>query len=111
MRVHEATTEKKTLRKQQPYKTMKHQTRGRTMEDAPPRHNFQVELKELIAIPNIAERLKTPPKTDKILGPNKNAWCELQHAYGHAIRNCLSLGYQLDELVKSGFLNDYLQEP
>jgi len=39
----------------------------------PPRHNFVVELKDLIAIPNIAERLKIPAKIDKKLGPNKNA--------------------------------------
>ncbi|XP_068466409.1 uncharacterized protein [Phaseolus vulgaris] len=110
MRVHEATIEKKGLGKQQPYETRKPQTRGRTRQDAPPKHNFRVELKELIVIPNIAERLKTPPKTDKKLGPNKNAWCEFHQAYGHAIRNCLSLGYQLDELVKSGFLSDYLLE-
>ena len=38
----------------------------------PPRHDFVVELKDLIAIPNVAERLKVPPKTDKRLRPNKN---------------------------------------
>ena len=76
----------------------------------PPRNNFLVELKELIVVPNIAERLKMPAKTDKRLGPNKNAWCEFHQAYGHPIRNCLALRHQLDELVKSGFLNDYLME-
>jgi len=111
MRVHEATIEKKAPGKQQPYETGKPQTRAHTREDALPRHNFLVELKELIIIPNIVERLKTPPKTDKRLGPSKNAWCEFHQAYGHAICNCLSLGYQLDELMKSGFLKDYLQEP
>ncbi|XP_068504396.1 uncharacterized protein [Phaseolus vulgaris] len=45
------------------------------------------------------------------MGPNKNAWCEFHQAYGHPIRNCLALAQQLDELVKSGFLKDYLQEP
>ena len=69
-----------------------------------------VELKDLIAIPNIAEKLKVPPKTDKRLGPNKNAWCEFHQAFGHPIRNCLALGHQLDELVKNGLLRDYLQE-
>lgn len=108
MRVHEATTEKKGSGKQQPYK--KPQTRAHTRGDPPPKHNFCVELKELIVIPNIAVRLKTPPKTDKKLGPSKNAWCEFHQAYGHAIRNYLSLGYQLDELMKSGFLKDYLLE-
>ena len=76
----------------------------------PPRHDFIVELKDLIAIPNIAERLKVPPKTDKKLEPNKNAWCEFHQTYDHPIRNCLALRHQLDELVKSGLLRDYLQE-
>ena len=93
MRVHEATTEKKAPGKQQPYETRKPQTRAHTWGDAPPKHNFLVGLKELIAIPNIDERLKTPPKTDKKLGPSKNAWCEFNQAYAHTIRNCLSLGY------------------
>ena len=67
-----------------------------------------VELKDLIAVLNIAERLKMPTKTEKVLGPHKDAWCEFHQAFGHPIRNCLVLGPQLDELVKSGFLNDYL---
>ena len=75
-----------------------------------PRHNFRVELKELITIPNIAARLKVPAKTDRKMGPNKNAWCEFHQANGHYIHNCLALAHQLVELVKSGFLKDYLQE-
>jgi len=96
LRVHEATTEKKTPTKHQPYQPRKPQTRGRERENVPPRHDFMVELKDLIAIPNIAERLKVSPKTDKKLGPNKNAWCEFHQAFDHPIRNC--------------FLRDYLQE-
>jgi len=109
MRVHEATIEKKSSGKQRPYE--KPQIRAHTRGDPPPKHNFLVELKELIVIPNIAARLKMPPKTDKKMEPNKNAWCKFHQAYGHPIRNCLSLGYQLDELVKSDFLKDYLLEP
>jgi len=70
-----------------------------------------VELKELIAIQNIAASLKVPAKTDRKMGHNKNAWCEFHQANGHYIRNCLALAQQLDELVKSGFLKDYLQKP
>jgi len=106
--VHEATTEKKALAKQQPYQPRKPPTRGRERENVPPRHDFMVELKDLIAIPNIAERLKIPPMTDKKLGPNKNARCEFHQAFSHPIRNCLALGHQIDELVKNGFLRDYL---
>ena len=110
LRVHEATTEKRAPAKQQPYAARKPQIRGRARENVPPRHNFVVELKDLIAVPNIAERLKILTKSDRKLGPNKNAWCEFHQAFGHPIRNCLVLGHQLDELVKSGFLNDYLEE-
>jgi len=110
LRVHEATTDKRAPVKQQSYKPRKSQTRGRTRENVPPRHNFVVELKDLIVVPNIVERLKILVKTDKKLRPNKNAWCEFHQAFGHLIRNCLALGNQLDELVKNGFLKDYLVE-
>lgn len=108
LRVHEATTKVKSPAKQQPYQ--KSNVRGRGRDNVPPGHDFIVELKDLIAIPNITERLKVPPKTDKWLGPNKNAWCEFHQAYGHPIRKCLALGHQLDEFVKNGLLRDYLQE-
>jgi len=108
--VHEATTEKRAPAKQQPYEPRKSHTRGRARENVPPRHNFVVELKDLITVPNIAERLKIPAKTYKKLGPNKNAWCEFHQAFGHPIRNCLALGHRLDELVKNDFLKDYLVE-
>jgi len=55
--------------------------------------------------------LKVPPKTDRKMGPNKNTWCEFHQAYGHHLHNCLAMAHQLDELVKSSFLKDYLQEP
>jgi len=107
MRVHEETTEKKGAGK--PYERT--QAGKRTRRDPPPKHNFRVELKELIAISNIAARLKVPAKTDREMGPNKNAWCEFHQANGHYICNCLVLAHQLDEMVKSRFLKDYLQEP
>jgi len=94
MKVYEAMTEKKAPGAQPPYEAKKPQTRAHTQENTPPRHNFRVELKDLIAIPYVANRLKPPPKTDKRLGPSKSAWCE----------------FQLDELVRGGFLKDYLQE-
>jgi len=106
MRVHEATTEKKGMGK--PYEQS--QTGTRTRRDPSLKHNFRIELKELIAIPNIAARLKVPAKTDKKMAPNKNPWCEFHQAHDHYIRNCLALAHQLDELVKSGFLKDYLLE-
>ena len=49
-------------------------------------------------------------KSDKVLGPHKELWCEFHDAFGHHINSCLALGYQLDELVKNGFLKYYLAE-
>jgi len=106
MRVHEVTTEKKGAGK--PYDQS--QAGTHTRRDPPPKHNFRVELKELIAIPNISTRLKVPAKTDRKMGPNKNALCEFHQAHGHYILNFLAPTHQLDELVKSDFLKDYLQE-
>jgi len=65
-----------------------------------------VELKDLIVMPNIGDRLRPTVKSDKVLGPHKESWCEFHEAFGHHINNCLALGYQLDELVKNGFLKD-----
>jgi len=111
MRVHEARTEKKDSEKQPPYEARKPQTRARTKENAPTRHNFRMDLKELIVIANVADRLKSPSKTDKRLGLNKDTWCEFHQAFGQGLRNCLELGFRLDELVRNGFLKEYLQEP
>jgi len=70
-----------------------------------------MRLADLIAILNIAAKLKVPEKTtDKVLGPKPDAWCEFHKSFGHSINSCLALGYQLAELVKCGFLKDYLPE-
>jgi len=61
MRVHEATTEKKALAKQQLYEPRKPQNKALARE----------ELKELIAIPNIAERLKCPRRPTRGWGLTK----------------------------------------
>jgi len=111
MRVNEAATGKRGQGGKRPYEPRKPQAKGRSGENKPVRHNFVVELKDLIVVPNIAERLKMPVKTDKVLGPHKDAWCEFHQAFGHPINNCLALWHQLDELVKSSFLNDYLAGP
>ena len=111
MRVHEAKEGKKAQGKPRPYEPRRDQNRGRTKEsNAPPRFDFMVELAELIAIPAIAARLRALEKTDKVLGRKKDVWCEFHQAYGHPLHMCLALGHQLAELVKSGFLSDYLRE-
>jgi len=112
--VNEAATGRKGQERKRPYETRRPQTRGRTEGNRPARegnrplrHNFVVELKDLIVVSNIADRLRPPVKTDKVLGPHKDAWCEFHQAFGHHINNCLALGHQFDELVKSGFFKDY----
>ena len=64
LRVHETTTEMKAPVKQQPYQ--RPNTRGCGRDNVPPRHDYIVELKDLIAIPNIAERLKEPPGIERL---------------------------------------------
>jgi len=106
---------RKGQERKRPSEAGRPQARGRSEGNRPAReenrllrHNFVVDLKDLIAVPNIADRLRAPAKTDKVLGLHKDAWCEFHQAFGHHINNCLALGHQLDELVKSGFLKDYL---
>jgi len=70
-----------------------------------------MELKDLIVVPNIADRLRPPVKSNKVLWHRKDSWCEFHEAFGHHINNCLALGHQLDELVNNGFLKDYLVGP
>jgi len=67
MKVHEAATDKKSQGRKQPYESRKPQAKGQARENNPMRHSFVVELKDLIAVPNITERLKIPTKTDKAL--------------------------------------------
>ncbi|XP_068486930.1 uncharacterized protein [Phaseolus vulgaris] len=114
-RVHEAVTGRKSQERRRPYEARRPQPRGRAEGNRPARegnrplrHNFVVELKDLIVVPNIADRLRPPMKSNKVLGPHKESWCEFHEAFGHHINNYLALGYQLDELVKNGFLKDYL---
>jgi len=114
-RVNEATTGRKNQERRRPYEARRPQTRGRAEGNRPARegnrplrHNFVVELKDLIVVLNIANRLRPPVKTNKVLRPHKDSWCEFHEAFGHHINNCLALGHQLDELVKNGFLKDYL---
>ena len=117
VRVNEAATGKKNQNRRHPYEARRPQTRGRAEGNRPARegnrplrHNFLVKQKDLIVVPNIADRLRPPVKTNKVLGPHKDSWCEFHEAFGHHINNCLALGHQLDELVKNGFLNDYLAQ-
>jgi len=78
-RVNEAATGRKSQDRKRPYEARRPQARGRAEGNRPVRegnrplrHNFVVELKDLLAVPNIADRLRPPVKTDKELGPHKD---------------------------------------
>ena len=75
--------ERKSQDRKRPYEARRPQARGRAEGNRPTREgnrplrqSFVVELKDLIVVPNIADRLRPPVKTDKVLGPHKDAWCE-----------------------------------
>jgi len=74
-RVHEAATKRKNQDRKRTYEARRTQPRGRAEGrregNIPLRHNFVVELKDLIVVPNIADRLRPPVKSDKVLGPHK----------------------------------------
>jgi len=111
-RVLETATAKKDQRTRHPYDPKKNKGKGpgRPREfNRPPRYKFVMGMADLITIPNIAARLKVPEKvSDKVLGPKPDAWCEFHQSFGHSLDSCLALGYQLDDLVNSDFLKDYL---
>ncbi|XP_068463658.1 uncharacterized protein [Phaseolus vulgaris] len=113
-RVMEAAAGTKGQRMHHPYdlKKSKGKGLGRPREpNRPPRYEFVMGFADLIAIPNIAARLKVPEKTtNTVLGPSPDAWCEFHKSFGHSINSYLALRYQLSELVKCGFLKDYLLE-
>ena len=57
MRVHEAATEKRSPPRHAPYEPKKHQTMARAKGDIPYRHKFKVNLKELIVILDVTDKL------------------------------------------------------
>jgi len=113
-RVMETAAGKRDQRTRHPYDPKKNKGKvpGRPREtNRPPRYEFVMGLADLIAILNIAARLKVPEKTTKkVLGPKPDTWCEFHKSFGHSINSCLGLGHQLAKLVKCGFLKDYLLE-
>jgi len=57
----------------------------------------------------VANRLKFPQKTDQLLGSRRDTWCDFHRAYGHDIEGWIALSYQLANLVKKGFLEEYIK--
>ena len=91
--MNETATGKRGQGGKRPYEQRKPQAKGRPIANKLVRHKFVVELKDLIAVPNIADRLKMPAKSDRVLGPRKDLWCEFHQGFGHAINNFLALAH------------------
>jgi len=92
VRVNEAATRRRGQERKRPYEARKPQARGRTEGNRPVRHNFVVQLKDLIVSPNIADKLRAPVKTDKVLGPHKDAWCEFHQAFRASYQQLFGTG-------------------
>ena len=43
------------------------------------------------------------------LGGRKDIWCEFHKGFEHGIDQCMALGYQFGELLREGFLKEYLE--
>ena len=74
VRVNETTTGRKKPEGRRPYENRKPQPRGPAGGDRPvrertrpARYSFVVDLKDLIAVPNIAERLRRPARSTPLL--------------------------------------------
>jgi len=46
---------------------------------------FRISYKSLITKESVAKRLRFPKKTDRVLGGQRDNWCELHRARGHDI--------------------------
>jgi len=61
-------------------------------------------------MPRVVDKLKFPQKKERNLGTRKDAWFEFHRAFGHNMERCIVLGHQLANLVKDGFLKEYLED-
>jgi len=94
-RVMEAAAGKKDQRMRHPYDPKKSKGKGPGQpkeSNRPPRYEYVMGLADLIAISNIAARLKVLEKTtNNVLGLKPHAWCEFHKSFGHSINSCLAL--------------------
>jgi len=105
----EAFIEKRTNLRYVPYVPKKDEPKTKVREETTIRPRFQGPCKELIGMAGVADRLKFSQKTDRFLGSGRDTWCDFHKAYGHDIERSISLSYQLANLVKEGFLKEYLE--
>ncbi|RDX65555.1 hypothetical protein CR513_55780, partial [Mucuna pruriens] len=46
----------------------------------------------------------------KLMGKEKNSWCDFHRAFGHIIEDCWALKTQIERLVQTGRLDRYVQQ-
>ena len=95
MRVHKAATEKRSPTRRAPYASRRGQFKSRAKDDLPCRPKFKMTYKKLLTMPGMVDKLRSPLKTDRNLGPSKDTWCEFDKAFGHDAENWVALSYQL----------------
>jgi len=92
LRLHEATTEKRSDARQTPYASRKSQPRTKARDDLPFRPKFRMTYKDLLGMPGMADKLRFPPKSNRNLGLRKEIWCEFHKGFRHDAEHCIALG-------------------
>lgn len=45
-----------------------------------------------------------PPQPDRVIGPNRDRWCNFHRAYDHETKECWTLQRQIERLIREGHL-------
>jgi len=106
LRANKASVGKKAEVRHAFYRKGEFKAKGKKEEFRP---KFRISYKELISIPTVGEKLRFPQKADSNLGGRKDIWCEFHKGFKNDIKWGMTLGYQLVELLKDGFLKEYLE--
>ncbi|RDX87986.1 hypothetical protein CR513_30479, partial [Mucuna pruriens] len=54
--------------------------------------------------------LEFPPEVKgRVMGPNKDGWCDFHRAFDHSTEDCWSLKTQIERLVQQGHLSRFVQ--
>jgi len=56
-------------------------------------------------MPGMADKLRSPPKSNR----NLAVWCKFHKVFGHDVGHCIALGYQSAGLIKDGIFKEYLE--
>ena len=109
VRRNETSTEKRKDSRYILYVAKKDEPKTKAKEETTIRLRFRVPCKELIGMAGVADRLEFTQQRDRFLGLRRDTWCAFHTTYGHDFEWCIAISYQLANLVKDGFLKEYLE--